>query len=95
MDDEIREHYELTIECLMRYGGLRYDDAVRTVDASWVFRNVDTELARLMILHEEPYFWAMELLYGRADPQNYWFHNPDLWPPPPDYRRWMKERRTR
>jgi len=94
MDDEIRTHYDLTIECLVRYGGLSYEEAVRKVDASGLF-HADTEAERLLILHEEPYFWAMELVYGRSDPQTYWFHNPHLWPPPPDYEHWMKERLTR
>jgi hypothetical protein len=45
----------------------------------------ETEAARIVVLHETDYFWAMELLHGRGDPEHYWFNNPDLWPPPENY----------
>jgi hypothetical protein len=43
------------------------------------------------LFHETAYYWAMHLLYGKDNPNNYWFHNPDLWPPPQDYYVWLKE----
>ena len=84
MDQEMQAYYDLTLKCVMRYGGLEELEAKLKIDKSKVFE-ISTEVGRANLFHEEPYFWAMEILYGRNDPDNYWFKNPDLWPPPDDY----------
>jgi hypothetical protein len=77
------------VQCLIRYGKLEEVEARKLVDESQICD--EEEGPGEMLFHETSYYWAMHLLDGRADPKNYWFHNPDLWPPPADYYDWLKE----
>lgn len=90
MDSELKNTCARIVQCLIRYGGLEEADARRLVDEARLCE-AETEVARNMLLHETAYYWAMALLYGGGDPEDFWFHNPDLWPPPEDYYVWLKE----
>jgi hypothetical protein len=91
MDAELRDYCNGIVYCLIRYGGLEEEEARRLVDESKLCQP-QTEMDRKMLFHELHYYWAMHLLYGRDDPDNYWFRNSDLWPPPDDYYEWLKAR---
>lgn len=91
MDPKLQDYYNGIVQCLIRYGGLEETEARRLVDESKLCEP-KKEPGINMLFHELDYYWAMHLLYGRDDPENYWFHNPDLWPPPEDYYEWLEER---
>ena len=78
-DPEIQVYHNEIVRCLVQYGGLPEDEAQHLVERSRVLE-YDTEMGRSLIFHEIPYYYAMELLYGRTNPQ--WYKNPTLWPPP-------------
>ncbi len=87
--EDLEDFCNQIVQCLVRYGKLEESEARKRVDES---RLCDKEKGPgEMLFHETSYFWAMELLYGRKDPNNYWFHKPDLWPPPADYYDWMHD----
>jgi hypothetical protein len=89
MMHELALYKQLIVECLVRYAGFDQQDAEQRVAQSTLFRD---ESALDIVLHEEPYFWAMELAHGRSDPNNYWFHDSRLWPPPPEIDAWVTKR---
>jgi hypothetical protein len=84
-DAMVQEECEEIIECLMVYGGLE-ESAARTLLAESEIcapERLATQMARLMLMHELPYYWAISLLYKEQD---YWWNTiPGLWPPPDEY----------
>lgn len=91
MDRKLQDYRDGIVYCLVQYGGLEESEAKRLVDESKLCEPRTKEGVNTLF-HETYYFWAMHLLHGRGDPDHYWFHNPDLWPPPEDYYEWLKER---
>jgi hypothetical protein len=90
MDAKLKGYYNRIVQCLIRYGRLEKAEAQRLVDESGICEP-QKEPGINMLFHETAYYWAMHLLYGREDPGSYWFHDPNLWPPPDDYYEWLKE----
>lgn len=92
MNKSIQWHLDLVRECLVLFGDFTAEEAEERLRASglleWAPRNTD------LFYHEEIYFWAMEVKYGREDPSQFWFHNENLWPPPDDYRQWIYKKLT-
>jgi hypothetical protein len=73
--------YRLEInQLLVQYGNIKESEVERLIDQSGLFAGLDTEDALLHLFHEEPYYWAMELLYASQNRQ--WYLDPTLWPPP-------------
>ncbi len=85
--NELRLYRHETIQCLIRYGGLSETEARERVDAGNLFK-LNNETTLTIIFHEEPYFWAMMMLYARNDPL--WYKDPELWPPPAEYFEWRE-----
>jgi len=69
------------VDCLVKYAGEAREEAEQFVRASYIieFLNEDVHY----VFRDKPYYWAMTLLYGRANPQ--WYQDKTLWPPPNDY----------
>jgi thymidine kinase len=73
------------VECLMTYCGKTEKEALRLVNLIWKDRSVfDEDDLRL---HEYPYYWAMGIDHHPilGDNKGGWYHDPQLWPPPPEY----------
>jgi hypothetical protein len=70
------------VNCLVRYAGKKQKEAEQLVASSYIpeFLNKDAGY----VFHEIPYYWAMELLYGRSN--ELWYKDKKLWPPPSNYR---------
>lgn len=85
MDEELHEFCKEIVRYLVRYGNLDEADAWSRVQEARLCE-AESEIDRIVILHEEPYYWAMSILHGRNDP--YWWQNPELWPPPEDATNW-------
>ena len=82
MDPELQSYYADMLYCLVKYAHLSREDAEALVAKSRLLE-FDTPEEREALLHELPYYWAMQLLYGKEFPE--WHKDPELWPPPPDY----------
>jgi len=82
MDPELQSFYNDVLYCLVKYGGLTRELAGKIVADSKLFE-FDSPNEREMLFHELPYYWAMQLLYGKEFPE--WHEDPELWPPPQDY----------
>lgn len=82
MESEIELAYELIVHCLLKYGGIEKQEAQKLIEDSGMFI-FKSDLDRNLFLHEEPYFWAMILIYGPGDKD--WYQDPSLWPPPSSY----------
>jgi len=85
--EELHDYCEEIIWCLMRFGNMDEAEAKRRLDESGQCapENNKTLGERATLMHEYPYFWAMEIVHGKRDPQ--WFNNRELalWPPPKEY----------
>ncbi len=81
MKDLLAEYRKGIIDCLTKYGGLTESSARELLDNSKLLSDVTKDDD--MLFHEYPYFWAMNLLYSKTDPN--WFQDPKLWPPPAEY----------
>lgn len=68
--------------CLVKYVGKTEEEAEQAVASSYIPQFLNEDVG--YVFHEIPYYWAMELLYGRSNPQ--WHKDKNLWPPPGDYR---------
>ncbi len=82
MDPEMETAYRGIVRTLVRYGGLSESEAQQRLSTSSVM-DLDDDMARELFFHEEPYYWAMSILYGKTDPN--WYHDPARWPSPTDY----------
>lgn len=83
VDDELRELHDEIVWCLVRYGGLREAEAQRRVADDKLLHPEDN-MDRMLLFHEEAYYWAMTMLYGKT--HGYWWSTiPGSWPPPQDY----------
>lgn len=69
------------VNCLVRYAGKTQEEAERIVVSSYISKFLDEDPD--YIFREIPYYWAMELLYGRGNAL--WYKDEKLWPPPSDY----------
>lgn len=81
MDTELQEYYCDIIDCLIKYGATEEAQARYLVNHSGLF-DIKSEWDRINLLHELPYYWAMDLLHAADNPE--WYHDPALWPPPQD-----------
>ncbi len=82
-DAELRDFYEEIVLCLIIYSHLTEKAARTRLTRSGLCsaEQNNTEMARMLLFHETPYYWAMSLLYSRSKP--YWWNDiPGLWPPP-------------
>ena len=79
-DAELQKYADMVVACLVKYGGLNESDARALVDELPIIFKPETQYERLLTFHEVPYYWAMELLFGKTNPS--WYHDPKLWPPP-------------
>lgn len=77
MDAEVQEFYEDIVACLVKYGNLEKEAAIRLVKTSNL-KELDE-----MLFHEPPYYWAMHLLHAKTNPK--WYLDPKLWPPPQEH----------
>ena len=82
MDQELKEYCENLIQCLVIYGKITEDEAKELVRESEICEP-ESEMDRVLLFHEFPYYWAMSLLHGKRD--RYWHKDPALWPPPEEY----------
>ena len=87
-DSQLQEYREMVVACLIKYGGLNETDAHLMVVNDPILSKAQTEMERLMIFHEEPYYQAMSLLYGKSNPS--WYKDPKLWPPPRPSEYWPR-----
>ena len=88
IEAETKIYYELITLCLIEYGNLEKQEAQRLIADSKIF-NLPTEMSKLLFFHEEPYYWAMSLIYGWEDQS--WYQDATLWPIPASYRELEKE----
>lgn len=81
-DPELEEFYDMLAFLLVEHGGMSREDAERVA-----YRDVSVEartpMARMMLLHETPYYWAMVHLHGHDE--QIWYHDPALWLPPANW----------
>jgi hypothetical protein len=79
------------IRCMVLYGGWEEANARALIEASHHCdpKILVTELDRDWLFHDYPYFHALDLIYGRENPQ--WFNDPalGLWPPPDEYMEYL------
>ena len=81
-DPELEHFFDMLAFLLVEHGGMRREEAEQIVYEDGNYK-ADTPMARMMLLHELPYHWAMSRLNrGRRSP---WYHDPALWPPPADW----------
>ena len=85
--NELQEYKQEIFLCLVRYGGLSEEEARQKVNTDSLFE-LKNEMKLMLIFHEEPYYWAMGMLYGRSNPL--WYKDPELWPPPAEYFEWRE-----
>ena len=81
MDEELQRFVDDVIYCLKKYGKLNQVEAQKLARESRLFE-VEDDMDRGLLFHDEPYYWAMELLYGKTNPL--WYKIPGFWPPPKD-----------
>jgi hypothetical protein len=86
-DIALQKFCEEIVLALMIYGGLGASSARQRVTACKRCNPEysTTEMDRVVLFHEPPYYWALEFLYGDTRPD--WAADPQLWPPPPMSRR--------
>lgn len=77
----LQEFSDDILYCLVTFGGLQEEAARKLIDGSHLFEDVD-ELGQNLLFHELPYYWAMNLLHGKASK---WYLDSQLWPPPDAY----------
>jgi len=80
-DTEFEEFQDELAWMLVKLGPMSREDAKAIVESDLTF-NPTTNLARMLVLHETPYYWAMAHLHGREQPP--WYKQPGNWPPPPE-----------
>jgi hypothetical protein len=90
-DTELHEYIEAVVACLMKYGGLNEPDAREVIEKYPIIFIPQTETDRLLLFHEEPYYWAMSTIYGKSNPQ--WYNDAKLWPPPHPNEYWPPKRK--
>jgi hypothetical protein len=85
-DAVLLEYAEEVVLCLVHFGGLTEVEARQHVEewGEYMPENLPSLGSRALFLHEEPYYYAMELLHEHVEP--YWWHLPELWPPPAELR---------
>jgi hypothetical protein len=76
----IEQYHAEIIVCLVRFGKLSREKAEELLIESKLLNNIKEDS---VIFHEYPYYWAMQLLYGKSNPE--WYLDQKLWPPPEDY----------
>lgn len=68
-------------DLLMEYGDMSKEEAEFVQKPLWEWvKDFTTIESYLRFFHEVPYYWAMDLLYGKENPR--WYLDPELWPPP-------------
>ena len=82
-ESEIKIYSDLIVLWMIRFGGLTKDEALENLNRANLFYTESGQIDDL-IFHEEPYYWAMALLFGLDNTE--WFHNVNWWPPPKEYR---------
>ena len=82
-EEQLKEYHRIIVQCLIKYGGLDEQEAQRRIEESRLLSELDTEYDLMYLFHEEPYYWAMDILHSAGNPQ--WYRDPKLWPPPEDY----------
>ncbi|HSH01801.1 MAG TPA: hypothetical protein VLL52_04720 [Anaerolineae bacterium] len=81
-ENEAQEHIELIILWLMHYGNLEKPEAITKLIQANIIFDKSNQLS-LMFFHEEPYYWAMEIIFGFGS--MWWHKDKNLWPPLTDY----------
>ncbi|MCC6603508.1 MAG: hypothetical protein IT327_09880 [Anaerolineae bacterium] len=79
-EKELQVYFNEIKQLLMEHGNLDESKAERLIDESGIFADLVTENDLLYLFHEEPYYWAMEILHAPINPE--WYQDPNLWPPP-------------
>ncbi len=87
-DADLKAFCDEIVLCLRVYGKLAEQAARQRLDESGICspERIETNLSRSLLFHEEPYYWAMDLLYGQEHSR--WWDEPSLgklWPPPAEY----------
>ena len=89
IDYSMKKFFEEIVRCLIEYGNLNHEEAIKLLHRSGVYKEADDkDTVELNIAaHEMPYFWAMVILYEEHNPD--WADDPKLWPEPEkEMRRW-------
>lgn len=82
MDKDLKYFCDQIVSCLVQYGGISLEEARHLLESKRLC-DADTAYQQMLLFHEPPYYWAMELLYADKNPQ--WHLDPKLWPPPQEY----------
>jgi len=80
VEKTLNEYYVDITRLLIKYGELNPEKVEQLIDNSGLFKDLDTIYDLAFLFHEEPYYWAMDLLHRPNNPE--WAFDPKLWPPP-------------
>jgi hypothetical protein len=78
--EEALEYFEQIAREMVLLFPITMDEAIGRINRFWQGRDMTTEVAVNMLLHEEPDSWAKNVYYGRAS--NWWLGEEGLKPLP-------------